>query len=704
MFLGGSDDLVDWYLGLDKRVKQETEMIKVRSKTEFYCCNFCGIANHFFADCTEDEPRGKNPKDVLGKKEMCLQCGSFSHLRQDCVHTQEKGSNGIGVDGKKFQCSHCFSYDHLTQKCGKIHSEKLGKNPLGISGKKISCELCNSFHHLTADHGAASKLVTACDHCGEFSHSSQNCHNVKERSFKLLNGAEPVFKWCHLPKEVGNTPCSWCRASHHSFDTCPNKHSREYGRNPLFHGEMTSCSIWGSFSHLDATCFHSEINGKNPISGGKKLQCIYCKSYNHVVNCTELHNERFGMNPRNASGIKMRCEECGSYSHLSEKCPHTKKFGSSQRRCIYCGSYNHRNEFECNAENNMVRDYLRWKLGYENMSQGALMARNKWANMQTMSNSTSTFVEEISAEEIQMQKDNEKSLLERLRMKSDPNYVPESNKESSPGAASLSKSDSMTLGSGEPENIVYNEPDQSIFAKIDLRTNPEEQPEINDQLQNVIVSALTGDKDDKVVSSFKIHITRTDLFGLTGENWINDKIVEMYMQMVARRSVNNRCFRNLKKPRIYCMSTFFFLNLIMRGAEAVSKWTKDVDIFSFDVILIPIHLEMHWCVATVDFRAPGVFYYDSMGGHNMPALSAILEYLRQEHIKKKGAELDLTKFAKQIADCPQQQNGADCGIFACKVADFISREVPVNEFSQEDMPYYRKRMIWEIAKQQLLAP
>ena len=74
--------------------------------------------------------------------------------------------------------------------------------------------------------------------------------------------------------------------------------------------------------------------------------------------------------------------------------------------------------------------------------------------------STTKFVEEISPEEIQMQKDNEKSLLERLRMKSDPNYVPESavSKESSSGVSSLSKSDSMTLGSGEPDWHCHDAP------------------------------------------------------------------------------------------------------------------------------------------------------------------------------------------------------------------------------------------------------
>lgn len=92
-----------------------------------------------------------------------------------------------------------------------------------------------------------------------------------------------------------------------------------------------------------------------------------------------------------------------------------------------------------------------------------------------------------------------------------------------------------------------------------------------------------------------------------------------------------------------------------------------------------------------------------MASHNMPALSAILGYLQSEHLAKKGYELNVTNYAKDIVECPQQENGADCGIFACKFAEFISREAPVN-FSQDDMQYYRKRMIWEIAKKQLLTP
>ena len=81
-------------MNLEKNLESKVKEVKVTSKwmsqSGFLCCNFCGIATHIYDYCTEDEPRGKNPRDALGKREMCLQCGSFSHLRQDCIHTEEK--------------------------------------------------------------------------------------------------------------------------------------------------------------------------------------------------------------------------------------------------------------------------------------------------------------------------------------------------------------------------------------------------------------------------------------------------------------------------------------------------------------------------------------------------------------------------------------------------------------------------------------
>ena len=46
-------------------------------------------------------------------------------------------------------------------------------------------------------------------------------------------------------------------------------------------------------------------------------------------------------------------------------------------------------------------------------------------------------------------------------------------------------------------------------------------------------------------------------------------------------------------------------------------------------------------------------------------------------------------------------NGSDCGMFACMFAEVLSRDDEI-KFDQEDMPYFRRRMIYEIITMQLL--
>jgi len=77
-------------------------------------------------------------------------------------------------------------------------------------------------------------------------------------------------------------------------------------------------------------------------------------------------------------------------------------------------------------------------------------------------------------------------------------------------------------------------------------------------------------------------------------------------------------------------------------------------------------------------------------------LSQIINYLKEEYMDKKNLQLDLSKYVKEVVDsCPQQENGSDCGLFVCKVVEYLSRDVQL-KFTQNDMPYFRQRMIWEI--------
>ena len=60
---------------------------------------------------------------------------------------------------------------------------------------------------------------------------------------------------------------------------------------------------------------------------------------------------------------------------------------------------------------------------------------------------------------------------------------------------------------------------------------------------------------------------------------------------------------------VYAFTTFFFKKLL---EGVVKKWTKNVELFSYSLILVPVHNKDHWCLATIDMDAQTITYYDSL--------------------------------------------------------------------------------------------
>ncbi|XP_030054105.1 sentrin-specific protease 1 isoform X3 [Microcaecilia unicolor] len=223
-------------------------------------------------------------------------------------------------------------------------------------------------------------------------------------------------------------------------------------------------------------------------------------------------------------------------------------------------------------------------------------------------------------------------------------------------------------------------------------------PELTEEMEKEIRRAFCSGNQDEVLSEcFRLTITRKDIQTLNNLNWLNDEIINFYMNLLMERS------KRKGLPKVNAFSTFFFSRLKTAGYQAVKRWTKKIDIFSVDILLVPIHLGVHWCLAVVDFRKKAIVYYDSMGGLNNEACRILLQYLKQESLDKKGKEFNTNGWlltCKRSQEIPQQMNGSDCGMFACKYADYITKDKPVT-FTQQHMPYFRRKMVWEILHQKL---
>lgn len=209
-----------------------------------------------------------------------------------------------------------------------------------------------------------------------------------------------------------------------------------------------------------------------------------------------------------------------------------------------------------------------------------------------------------------------------------------------------------------------------------------------------------GPLSEILISKFNISISRRDIKTLIGEEWLNDQIINFYLNLLKERSEQNGTG---VLPKVHVMNTFFIPCFLRSGYNAVRRWTRKIDIFSYDLIMIPVHVnEVHWCMAVIDFRNNKIQYYDPMRKENPNILDKLEEYLREESLDKRQVLFDTSVFIKEnISNAPLQENGSDCGVFSCIFAENVSRNCQPT-FTQGQMPYLRQRMILEVVQGKLI--
>ncbi|XP_026469543.1 sentrin-specific protease 1-like [Ctenocephalides felis] len=222
-------------------------------------------------------------------------------------------------------------------------------------------------------------------------------------------------------------------------------------------------------------------------------------------------------------------------------------------------------------------------------------------------------------------------------------------------------------------------------------------PEFTPEEDAKINKAMRSPSQEQIIQKFGYNITGACLYSLSGLNWLNDNVINFYMKLLTQRGAEPG---NLK---VHAMDSFFLVNLRTRGYSSVRRWTRKVDIFSFDLMPIPVHVSgVHWCMLIIDFKHKTIKYYDSMGGSNKGVLDMAENYLKEESLDKKKVTLDTSTWTKEtVKDIPQQMNGCDCGVFSCMFAEYICRGAKIN-FSQNDMKYFRRKMCLEIVNGKLL--
>lgn len=262
--------------------------------------------------------------------------------------------------------------------------------------------------------------------------------------------------------------------------------------------------------------------------------------------------------------------------------------------------------------------------------------------------------------------------------------------------------DSFIFESANSENSANSDVEEKLdefTCSWKVNTAEDENlPKITSVMKKTIVTALELPDNVIVIEKLGVPILKgRDLRTLDDFNWLNDEVINFYMRLIEVRGVEEEDYLNVR-----AMNSFFYVKLARDGYQSVKRWTKDVDIFTFDIVLIPIHLDAHWCMVTIDFQNKFVNYYDSLGSDNQRCLRILRQYLLDEHLEKKNLPLDLSDWVFECdKNIPQQTNDSDCGVFACTFAKFAAASKSFI-FTQKDMRHIRNLMIYEICTAKLL--
>uniref|UniRef100_A0A915DCT2 Ubiquitin-like protease family profile domain-containing protein n=1 Tax=Ditylenchus dipsaci TaxID=166011 RepID=A0A915DCT2_9BILA len=151
--------------------------------------------------------------------------------------------------------------------------------------------------------------------------------------------------------------------------------------------------------------------------------------------------------------------------------------------------------------------------------------------------------------------------------------------------------------------------------------------------QNPLDASLND--NEVVLCKFNIAVTKEDMSRLCPGKMLNDNLINFYLELIADRSKHDDVL-----PQVSVFHTQFYEKLSSEGVSSVKKWTKTMDIFLSDLLLIPIHHASHWSLVVVKVSKQRLVYYDSLHGDGSKYLSQIKEFLRVESARKGYKGLD----------------------------------------------------------------
>ncbi|XP_052734894.1 probable ubiquitin-like-specific protease 2A isoform X2 [Vigna angularis] len=202
-----------------------------------------------------------------------------------------------------------------------------------------------------------------------------------------------------------------------------------------------------------------------------------------------------------------------------------------------------------------------------------------------------------------------------------------------------------------------------------------------------------------------VSISKRDVELLQPQTFINDTIIDFYIKYLKNKLPTD------EQDRFHFFNSFFFRKLAdldkdpasacdgRAAFQRVRKWTRKVNLFEKDYILIPINYSLHWSLIAIchpgevtcyqdeemneSSKIPCILHMDSLQGTHKGLKNIFQSYLCEEWKERHGNVVDdvSSKFLHMrfiSLELPQQDNLYDCGLFLLHYVERFLEEAPVN--------------------------
>lgn len=210
---------------------------------------------------------------------------------------------------------------------------------------------------------------------------------------------------------------------------------------------------------------------------------------------------------------------------------------------------------------------------------------------------------------------------------------------------------------------------------------------------NLAIAVSTADPMLPYTAVYGIPLTRESIRTLVPPAWLNDEVVNAFVQLLRERS---GCRVDAAAGPVFFFNSFFYSKLFEGDVycyAAVSRWTRRVNVFRKEKIFIPVNVHRaHWMTVMIEPRRGLMSLYDSMG-NTVPAVKQVLFRWLQDEASSRGEAARQWSAVQQ--QCRQQDNSNDCGVYMLKSMDFLSQGRALTEL-RLSTAYYRRRIAAEL--------